>query len=68
MHELTAAESLSIDRAVKVLARRHLFLVGPARLQDCMAALCKRHGSPLEYKIFDVRCFSGIAAYNALMR
>ena len=66
--ELSAAEKVSIDRTVEVLAGRHLFLVGPARLDSYLQALCERYGQKLRHKTFDDRFFAGIKGYNALMR
>jgi hypothetical protein len=66
--ELTAAERISIDRTVDVLASRELFLVGPARLSAHLADLCRHYGKGVQYKSFDDRYFSGIKGYNALMR
>lgn len=66
--ELTAAEKLSIDRTVEVLAGRDLFLIGPARLDAYLAALCKRYRGRLRHKTFEDRFFAGIKGYNALMR
>jgi hypothetical protein len=66
--ELSAAERISIDRTVDVLADRSLFLVGPARLGSYLDALCKRYQRRLQYKTFEDRFFCGIKGYNSLMR
>lgn len=66
--ELTAAEAISIERNIEVLAGRPMFLVGPARLDSSLDALCKRYRHGLQYKTFEDRFFSGIKGYNALMR
>jgi len=66
--ELTAAETLSIERAVEVLGRWPLFLVGPARLGSHLQELCARYGESLRCKTYEDRFFSGIKGYNALMR
>lgn len=65
--ELTAAERLSLDRLLDVLAGRALFLVGPEHLRPWMADLCQRSGQGLRYLSFEDRYFSGIAGYNELM-
>lgn len=66
--ELSAAEKISIDRTVDVLAGRPLFLVGPARLSAHLDALCQRYRPRLQFKTFEDRFFAGIKGYNALMR
>ncbi len=66
--ELSAAERLSIDRTVDVLAGRPLFLIGPVRLDSHLDALCKRYQQVLQYKTFEDRFFAGIKGYNSLMR
>lgn len=66
--ELTAAEKLSIDRTVDVLAPRPLYLVGPLRLASHLESLCARYRHQLRFKTFDDRFFAGIKGYNALMR
>ena len=66
--ELTAAETLSIERTCAVLTGHPLFFVGPARLQDYLASMCRRFGTGLGYKTFHDRYFAGIKGYNALMR
>ncbi len=66
--ELSAAEKISIDRTVDVLASRALFVVGPTRLRPHLDALCKRYRQRLQYKTFEDRFFSGIKGYNSLMR
>jgi hypothetical protein len=66
--ELSAAERMSIDRTVDVLAGRPLFLVGPTRLENYLGTACKRYQGRLRYKTFDDRFFAGIKGYNALMR
>ncbi len=65
---LSAAEKISIDRTVEVLAGRPLFLVGPARLSAHLDALCQRYLQQLQFKTFEDRFFAGIKGYNALMR
>lgn len=67
-HELSAAEKISIDRVVEVLNCRNLFLIGPARLESHLAALCTQYRQRLRYKTFNDAFFSGIKGYNALMR
>jgi hypothetical protein len=66
--QLSAAEKISIDRTVDVLAGRPLFLVGPARLRAHLDALCRRYQRRLQFKTFEDRFFAGIKGYNALMR
>lgn len=66
--ELSAAEKISIDRTVEVLAGRSLYLVGPVRLQSHLQTMCRRYGQRLRHKTFDDRFFAGIKGYNALMR
>lgn len=66
--ELSAAEKISVDRVVEVLAGRPLFLVGPVRLSADLETLRRRYGQRLQVKTFGDRYFSGIKGYNALMR
>lgn len=66
--ELSAAEKLSVDRTVEVLARWPLFLVGPDKLGPQLQAIGKRYRPELRCKTFDDDFFAGIKGYNALMR
>jgi len=66
--ELTAAEKVSIDRAVEVLASRSLYFIGPERLDVHLRSLCRRYGSWLQHRTFRDSDFAGIKGYNGLMR
>ncbi len=65
--ELTATESLSIDRSIEVLAHQPVFVVGPHRLDSYLQGLCRRYGQRLRHKTFADKFFTGIAGYNSLM-
>jgi hypothetical protein len=66
--ELTAAERLSIERTVEVLAAHALFLVGPVRLRTHLEGLRGQYGQCLRVKTYPDKYFAGITGYNALMR
>ncbi|MFY9514371.1 MAG: DUF5672 family protein [Rubrivivax sp.] len=66
--ELSAAETLSIERSVEVLARWPVFVIGPARLSTHLDGLRQRFGQRLQVKTFEDRYFAGIKGYNRLMR
>jgi hypothetical protein len=66
--ELSAAEQISVDRTVNVLARWPLFFIGPARLDSYFEALCERYRQRIRYRTFADRYFAGIKGYNSLMR
>lgn len=65
---LSAAERVSVERTVRTLHGRDLFLVGPRHLAAWMQEQCRRHAPALQCKVYDDRYFAGIAGYNALMR
>jgi len=66
--ELSAAETLSIERSVEVLSRWPVFFIGPARLSAHLDGLRRRFGPHLQVRTFDDRYFAGIKGYNRLMR
>ena len=66
--DLSAAERLSVDRSVEMLASHALYLVGPAALSAELRVHCARFGRRLQAKTFEDKYFAGIKGYNALMR
>lgn len=66
--ELSAAERLSLEHTVELLAGWPLFVIGPDRLGGSLDALCRRHGPRLGCKTYPDRYFASIGGYNALMR
>lgn len=68
--ELTAAEVLSIERCVSVLARWPIQFIGPTRLRGHLEDLCRRFQGQgqLGVMTFQDEFFAGISGYNRLMR
>jgi len=66
--ELSATAKLSVDRAIEIMGQHVICFTGPRHLQPHLERLCQHYGRQAQVTVFDDRFFSGIKAYNSLMR
>lgn len=65
---LSAAEKLSVERAVNTLGQHAIRFIGPRHLQPELAVWAQHYGPRVQSTVFDDRHFTGIKSYNSLMR